>query len=184
MSLKSTPAPKRSRSRKVRPKRPSDLLGALDRINLDHKPPFVPDDATLLVAWIDLPGDNTQRTQHWAVKRHWQEQLKTDMGDCLAAQRHPGVLERPQVHIKLLVAGKGDERNLGGRAKYVIDRLQVRREIDYVREGKRGTRVFGGFDLITDDKVLTEQNCTIEEIRTPDAAERKVLVWIWEREAV
>lgn len=113
------------------PKRPSDLHRALSLLH-GERPLHVPETALLLVAWVDLPGDNTQRTQHWAVKRRWQEAVKDHFAQCLALQPHPGVLESPMVHVQMRVAAPGDERNRTGRAKYLLDKLQLRREVGYV----------------------------------------------------
>lgn len=144
-----------------------------------ERPAHVPPEATLLVSWIDLPGDNAQRTQgHWKAKE-WKDALRRDFRRTLDAQRHPGLLESPMVHIRMHVGAVGDERNRTGRAKFVIDRLQVRREVSFKKKnGSPGLRVFGDLSIIADDRVLNSTNCTLEEVRAP-ARERRVQVWVW-----
>ncbi|TDE87349.1 hypothetical protein [Deinococcus sp. S9] len=177
-----TAARPQTKRRVALPRKPANLRQVLGELH-EQRPERVPEHATLLVAWVDLPGDNAQRTQHWAAKRRWQEAVKDHFALCLSEQPHPGLLQNPQVHIQLYVAAPGDERNRTGRAKYIIDKLQVRREVSYLRDGKAGTRVHGGYDLIADDKMLNDTNCVIEEIRTKADSEhnpRRVQVWVWE----
>lgn len=83
------------------------------------RPAHVPEDATLLVAWVELPGENTQRTGHWAKQKGWKDGLVEDFGACLNLQGHPGIFERPGVHIRLDVTRKGDPNNMLSRAKYL-----------------------------------------------------------------
>jgi hypothetical protein len=167
----------------VRPVRPVDLRVALDEVNAT-RPEFVPDHAITLVAWVTIPGDNTQRTQHWQVKRSWQEPVIRDFGACLAIQPHPGLLEKPRMHIRLIVPSAGDSRNSYGRAKFLIDRLQIKREVEYRKpEGGIGIRVHGLLGLIKDDRVFNDTNSSIEEIalRAKNGVNlQKAIIWIWE----
>lgn len=173
-------APRKPRT-KTAPQRPADLGGVLRELHLS-RPGQVPERATLLVAFVNLPGDNTQRGEHWAVKKRWQDAARHDMHLCLAQQPHPGLLDEPMVYVEMHVAAVGDEWNRPGRAKFIIDRLQVRREVEFVRDGKKGVRIFGDLDIIRDDKALNKTNCVFEEVRVKPA-ERKVLVWVWDKEA-
>ena len=62
--------------RTIRPPK-GGLAQALDDVNAT-RPEHVPDDATLLVSWVSLPGENTQRTGHWAKQKAWKDTLKVD----------------------------------------------------------------------------------------------------------
>jgi hypothetical protein len=149
----------------------------------------VPDHATLLVAWLNLPGENTQRSRHWAQNKAWKDTLKQDFAACLDFQGHPGLLRDPAIHIALHVSRRGDDNNLLARAKYVIDLLQVcKTRVD-------GQRVQGLLDLIENDDLLTPENRSIEEcaVRSTPTGKRdkydrpikeapyRVLVWAWDR---
>lgn len=179
----STP-PTKPKKTGARPKRPLDLHAALDEINL-QRPEHVPESALTLVAWVTIPGDNTQRGQHWTFKRSWQEPVIIDLGACLAIQPHPGVIKNPGLHIRLIVPSRGDANNSLARAKFLIDKLQVRREVQYRKpEGGTGIRVHGLLGLIDDDKVLTDANRTIEEVASRAMPERnlqKAILWIWDK---
>lgn len=163
------------------------LAAAMDEANA-LRPEHVPDGATLLVAWVDLPGENTQRTGHWAKNKIWKEGLQRDFGACLELQGHPGTYEKPGVHIRMDVTRKGDANNMLSRAKYVIDLLQIKKErVD-------GQRIQGMFDLIENDDVLTNENRTVEEhsikvqrseekdkySREKRFAPHRVTVWVWD----
>lgn len=169
--------------KKARPKKPGSLRSAVAELH-DLRPLHVPEHATLVVAWVEIPGDNTQRTQHWAAKRTWQDVVKNHFAASVEVQPHPGILANPQVHIQLHVRRAGDSANSYGRAKYVIDRLQRRRVITANVGGKVQERVYGMLDLIEDDKDLTMgKNLTIEEVHarvSADANGCKVLIWVWE----
>lgn len=156
---------------------------------LHLRPDRVPEHATLVAAWVDLPGENEQRTGHWRRNTEWKKQLLADFSETLAAQVHPGVLERPNVHVRLDVRGLGDATNRFSRAKHPLDLLQ---ELKVDRNGKRHQ---GALSLIHNDSQLGLHNTVIEEFRaerretgalTPRSGKRivdadlRVLIWIWE----
>lgn len=183
-----TPPTKR-KVRRAKPRRPLHLEPALEALNEQHRPAFVPETALCLAAWVAIPSDNTQRDQHFMVKRSWQVPVIEHLSACMEAQIHPGVLEHPRVHILLLVPRVGDEKNRGSRAKFIIDRLQVRREVEFRKptprgeKQKYGVRVYGLLGLIQDDALLTDETCTIDEQRatvTAEVNESKVLIWVWD----
>lgn len=153
----------------------------------ETRPAHVPRDAVLLYAGISLPGDNAQRTGSYKKKLGWQADAKHHFSLCMNEQPHPGRLNKPRVHIQMNVAQTGDEGAYFGRAKWLIDRLQVRKDVlvkrpvpkvvDGVLQTHR-TRTFGLLDLIEDDKLLSSRNCTFEE-QYAKPAERGVAMWVW-----
>lgn len=158
-----------------------EALSALDH----HRPDFVPEDAMLFASWVKLPSDNQQRDQKWTIKRGWQEPIINDFSNCMSLYPHPGVLTDARVHILMVVPKVGDEKNRASRAKFVIDRLQVKREVPYKKPGKDeyGVRTYGLLGLIKDDSILTDQTCTLAEKRatiSTDVNECKVLMWVWD----
>lgn len=174
--------------RTIRPPK-GGLAQALDDVNAT-RPEHVPDDATLLVSWVSLPGENTQRG-HWAKQKVWKDALKADFGACLELQGYPPMYENPAVHIAMRVTRKGDDNNRLARAKYVIDLLQEH------KTRADGQRVQGLLNLIKNDDVLNNENRTIEEstakVSRPGGADKygrekreadhMVAVWVWERDA-
>ena len=166
---------------KPQPQRPLSIKAALEALHAE-RPEHIPAGATLVVAWIDLPGENAQR-KSWHAALDWKAQLKLDFAACLKLQGHPGLIAHPRVHVQLHVAVPGDPINSYSRVKYVIDKLQVLRASSYVRKGKLTARSSGLLGLISDDKHLTLESCTVEEIRSGLKARkstRRVQVWVWE----
>lgn len=172
----------------ARPAAPRDIAAAL--LELDAlRPGNVPPGATVLCSWVKLPGDNAGRAD-WRRQQAWKQPLINHFSACMEAQPHPGVLRHPQVHVLMLVPRVGDEINRFSRAKFAIDRLQIRRVVPYVKESdeagnpvKMGERVYGLLDLIQDDSVLTSRNCTIIEERakqTRTVNDCKIVIWVWE----
>lgn len=164
----------------LRIRRP-ELKAGLAEVH-DSRPSWVPEEATLLVSWVDLPGENKQRTQHWTTNRVWKKVIADDFFACVALQK-PHMYKNPRVHIRMDVRRKGDANNMLSRAKYVIDLLQVR------KDKANGTRYQGMFGLIDNDDILTDANRTIEERSVKSEASGAfriapclVAVWVWDAE--
>lgn len=186
MPTSASPKAKPGPTRAVRPPK-GGLAAALDEANR-WRPPHVPPGATLLVAWTNLPGENTQRTGHWALQKAWKDVLKKDFGACLEFQGHPGTFAAPGVHVAIHCSRAGDANNRLSRAKYVLDLLQA------LKTDVKGNRRQGLLDLIENDDVLTDENRTVEEKfvgavdtgaldrrgRRRREAPYKVIVWVWD----
>lgn len=171
--------PSKPKKAAVKVKRPSGRFSAriLDEINREFKPDYVPDYATVLVSWLRLPGENTQRTQNPFVANRWKKQIQDDFAYCLYLQSYHGVMENPRMH-SLVLGSKGDENNRISRIKYLIDKLQIRRDI-VDKNGK--VRVYGLLSLIEDDKVFTPENRICEE-RSCKTEDSKVILWVWDEQ--
>lgn len=155
----SKPPTKPTRRRPVAWRPPSGgFEAALDRLHAG-RPEHVPEGAFMVAAFVEVPGENTQRTGHWAKNSAWKKKLVEDFTKCAELQPHPGVLDDPRVHIQLSVLRAGDNNNRLSRAKYLIDTLQIH------KKDKNGKRSQGLLGLIHDDSVLTDHNRTIEEVR-------------------
>jgi len=141
------------------------LAQALDEAN-SYRPEHVPPDAVLLASWINLPGDNAQRG-NWKKQISWKESLKSDFTACLDFQGHPGLIREPAVHIAMHVGTKGDDNNLLGRAKYVIDLLQT------YKQTAKGKGLDGKKKSLQTSKT-TQEGHTFREPRPPYAKKPRV----------
>lgn len=157
-------------------------------VKRDHRPDGVPESAMVFYAGIGLPGDNTQRTGSFRKKLGWQAKAKHHFSLCADGQEHLGMLDKPKVLIEMHVARVGDENAQFGRAKWIIDRLQPRKETHFklskprVKKGgiieTHGVRTYGLLDLIHDDKSITKNECTFVERYAPKN-QRRVVMWVW-----
>lgn len=118
--------PKKPR-RKASVWRPSGVRAweaEIERARLDAPCGFPPAGVVAL-SFLDLPGDNEQRGQHWAQRQAWHELMRSDFTMSLSLQRHPGLIPSPRVQVASAVGGASDPVNLGARYKHCIDLLQL-----------------------------------------------------------
>ncbi|GAA4013547.1 hypothetical protein GCM10022631_26480 [Deinococcus rubellus] len=158
-----------TKKRRVLPRLPADLAAALSEAHA-ARPEQVPESATLLMAFVDLPGSNSMETGSFRRQFVWKDAVKDHFGRCMNLQPHPGLIHDPEVYIELHVAKAGDEINDLRRVKFIIDRLQIRREVQVTKKATKtlpersGVRVHGGFDLLENDDILNHGNTTVKEI--------------------
>ncbi len=138
-----------------------------------------PESGTVLISWMDCPGDNKQRSQHKRVKQNWHELVRRDFTDCMALQPHPGVLENPKLFCWGHVGSAGDSvMNGWARYKHFVDLLQP------LTLDSRERRT-GCLGLIRNDKDFKLENVALREtaIRKKDEnglVHRKVILYVWE----
>ena len=179
MPKKSTDSPESvPKKKKVKPDRPSarDLPRRLDELNTLHRPESVPEHAHFLCAFVNVPGDNTQRTQHWAEKKRWFDEVVQDFRLSSNLQDHPGAFPHPLVYAVSLVSRTGDDINRFGRLKKVIDTLQVP-QFTVTGRSKNG----GVLGLFKDDKVLKTDVSIWATEKYSKAQDRKVMFWVWDK---
>lgn len=141
------------------------------------RPFVVPPTAVCLHAFVDIPGDNEQRTAFWTKNEPWKEQLKADFVASLAAQKHPGLIQKPQVFIRAAVGGKSDPTDLSGRYKRPIDLLQLE---TVSKDGKH----FGCLGLIENDRHLViphehYEERVVKRLNEDGEVARSITIWVW-----
>lgn len=118
------PKPARRKVTVWRPAGARAWSAEIERARLDA--PFgFPPAGVVALSFLDLPGDNEQRGQHWAQRQGWHELLRSDFTTSIALQRHPGLIPSPRVLVASAVGGASDPLNLGARYKHAIDLLQL-----------------------------------------------------------
>lgn len=174
---------------KARAKRPKGELAAQLSELAPLRPAHVPETAFLHAAWVNLPGANAQEREDFMKAQRWKTPIFDHFAACAELYPHPGPLLSPRVHILIISTSPGDEKNRGKRAKYVIDRLEPLKEVQFRRTPTKtnpsptGVRRHGLLGLIENDRILTDQTCTIDERRAKVTAtenDAKVLMWVWD----
>lgn len=151
----------------------NEAIEAFDKLGIEFP---VDKTITILVSWVNIPGDNTQRSQHWAKNMVWKSQLETDFGKSLKYTMLPEKpLKKPKVLMYGVVGSKTDLFNIGSRYKKVLDLLQI------AKKSKTGKKT-GGFNIIVDDKnVLPVVIEKAERVKTVTGHSRRlVVVIVWD----
>lgn len=143
----------------------------------DNRPVGVPVNAKIVMAWVDVPGANTQKTQRYAA---WKETLREDF-ILTAKLQSIDLIPNPRIHIVGYVGTTGDAVNSLARYKTPIDYLQT--ETTYLYKGKNRRR--GCLGLIPNDRDLKLEHIRVTEIasRGKDAdgyVKRRVIMYVWE----
>lgn len=139
----------------------------------------------VLISWLSLKGDNSQRSGGRWANNDWKITMREDFLWCLEQQQLDGMIERPKLFARIYLGSKGDDTAVFGRMKYPQDLLQVP-TTQYMKNGK--TRQQGLLGVIqTDATLLRSDYVGIQEIAVRKKDEfgnrrHKLEYYIWQGE--
>jgi hypothetical protein len=138
----------------------------------------------VLISWLSLKGDNSQRGGGRWANNDWKITMRNDFLWCLEQrQNFSGMIKRPKLFARIYLGSKGDDTAVFGRMKYPQDLLQVP-TMQHMKNGK--TRQQGLLGIIqTDATLLRSDYVGIQEIAVRKKDEfglrrHKLEYFIWE----